>query len=88
MGVVMQIMPDETHVIEGGRLDIFGVSASEAGFYTCVAWNAMGTDQHTVSISVITGTTSQLPLLPPSPIIPSLPLPLQLRWCCASDLQA
>lgn len=44
--------------VASNTLEVFDALVSEdSGFYTCLAWNTVGTDQHTVLVQV-TDTTS------------------------------
>ena len=40
-------------------LQVFNTTVEDAGFYTCLAWNQVGTDQHTVLVQVNTDSTSE-----------------------------
>ena len=72
-------MMDERRFIDPttDMLWVFNTLESEdSGFYTCLAWNAVGTDQHTVLVQVTDITSESLaPPLPhcpsPSPLSPS-----------------
>ena len=53
--VLLQVMEDERRFIDPDTfsLEIVNTSVSEdAGFYTCVAWSDVGSDQHTVLVQI------------------------------------
>lgn len=53
--VLLQVLEDERHFINPDTfsLEVVNTSVSEdAGFYTCVAWSDIGSDQHTVLVQI------------------------------------
>lgn len=56
--IVFQVMEDRRPA-DTNTLEVFNTSLSEdSGFYTCVARNTVGTDQHTILVQ-ITDVTSK-----------------------------
>ncbi|KAG7477729.1 hypothetical protein MATL_G00072780 [Megalops atlanticus] len=60
----LRLSPSSSHgryqVLTEGTLEIFGITAEEAGFYTCVAQNLVGADTRSVTVRVDGGGKAHL----------------------------